>query len=1119
MTLIPITNSNIEGDYKIKLLSPIRISKTKSILFFLFCLATLGFFALIAKWSKRFKRFFLYKDCFLHDASAMAILTVGDSFDMVPLLVEQYDKTKKLSFCFRLLKYHYVEDQGYFAPLDFNEVKVKFEDILVKFSNGIDQETHKMHMVKFGQNLKMIPIPTMLEYVFNELTTPFSILQYFSALVWILENTYIYAIILLSVSVVLIIVSYFFVRSSQKKIQELAFFDLKVKIFREGNITSFKEISSTELVPGDIFALENKMKLPCDVILISGEVIINESMLTGESTPIPKFPINSSPDSIFDYETKKRHIIFEGTNVLQLKAQNPNKFVFALAVRTAFTSLKGQMIRSILFPQKTEDKFFKQAMKFLILYLFFNLALYFEMLGIMIKYSISASLCLLRFADTLIGVFPPALNVYFQFPVNFSLYRLKNKGVLGLQPQKMREGGRIKICCFDKTGTLTENGMDVYGYFEYKDQSMKMIYSNQVQEDEVSEILIFKLMATCHNVYLIDGELMGDILEIKMLEFSRWKLIPCEKENIIFYVKSPKEKSLEVCKIFEFESEFQCMSSIVYDREQKITYSFTKGAPEKILKICNKNSIPSNYLTIMENLAIQGFRILALAYRIIDFDEKTLKILNREDLEENLNFLGFLILENKMKSDTAEVMKRLRNADLSLKIISGDNPLTTIQAAKESKIISKDKSVILVEISDDAENKITTKEILPQKSEGFSPEISFQKMKLGQGLPKKSSESLIKMEEMEMRSFMANGNDERSKDIENLAVLYFGKNDFEFAITGAFYNLITTTKLLSQTDNSLLQKILLRTKVFARIKPDQKGYIVESIRNFSKMGVAMVGDGANDCQALKKADVGISFTQADASFAAPFTSIDNSISCLEKVLLEGRACLTCFVDVFIYTECFNFILIIANVILVHNISHSNDFQDIVYVFAITVPMTLFFGLSSPEKHLTHHFPDYNMFGFFNSFLTYFLMVMTGLTMAACYILLINQDFYIFKIYYTNDNFGDSNPENTVIHYGCVYFLTCYPLIILSSSPFKERVYKNHGIMVWFIINFTYWVVSNFVYDSSLPDFMLLDFDVNFKGKFFVIYMFGLAFAAGFVEILRKMKLKLKSRNLIGNENF
>ena len=97
----------------------------------------------------------------------MAILTVGDSFDMVPLLVEQYDKTKKLSFCFRLLKYHYVEDQGYFAPLDFNEVKVKFEDILVKFSNGIDQETHKMHMVKFGQNLKMIPIPTMLEYVFN----------------------------------------------------------------------------------------------------------------------------------------------------------------------------------------------------------------------------------------------------------------------------------------------------------------------------------------------------------------------------------------------------------------------------------------------------------------------------------------------------------------------------------------------------------------------------------------------------------------------------------------------------------------------------------------------------------------------------------------------------------------------------------------------------------------------------------------------------------------------------------------------------------------------------------------------------------------------------------------
>lgn len=51
----------------------------------------------------------------------------------------------------------------------------------------------------------------------------------------------------------------------------------------------------------------------------------------------------------------------------------------------------------------------------------------------------------------------------------------------------------------------------------------------------------------------------------------------------------------------------------------------------------------------------------------------------------------------------------------------------------------------------------------------------------------------------------------------------------------------------------------------------------------------MVGDGANDCAAIREADVGISFSQTDAAISAPFISKDPSISCVEKVLLEGRA--------------------------------------------------------------------------------------------------------------------------------------------------------------------------------------------------------------------------------------
>ena len=53
----------------------------------------------------------------------------------------------------------------------------------------------------------------------------------------------------------------------------------------------------------------------------------------------------------------------------------------------------------------------------------------------------------------------------------------------------------------------------------------------------------------------------------------------------------------------------------------------------------------------------------------------------------------------------------------------------------------------------------------------------------------------------------------------------------------------------------------------------------------------MCGDGANDCNALKTADVGLSLSEAEASIAAPFTSSIPDISCVVILLREGRCAL------------------------------------------------------------------------------------------------------------------------------------------------------------------------------------------------------------------------------------
>lgn len=72
------------------------------------------------------------------------------------------------------------------------------------------------------------------------------------------------------------------------------------------------------------------------------------------------------------------------------------------------------------------------------------------------------------------------------------------------------------------------------------------------------------------------------------------------------------------------------------------------------------------------------------------------------------------------------------------------------------------------------------------------------------------------------------------------------------------------------------------------MRPEQKSDVIWLIQ-YAGNSVAMVGDGANDCSAIKQSDVGISFVEGDGAFAAPFSSISPSLKCVENVLNEGRA--------------------------------------------------------------------------------------------------------------------------------------------------------------------------------------------------------------------------------------
>ena len=75
-----------------------------------------------------------------------------------------------------------------------------------------------------------------------------------------------------------------------------------------------------ELVPGDIIEVPNNMILPCDLIILTGSAIMNESMLTGESVPIIKTALPYT-DDIFNFQTDSKYILYSGSKVITTRKQ------------------------------------------------------------------------------------------------------------------------------------------------------------------------------------------------------------------------------------------------------------------------------------------------------------------------------------------------------------------------------------------------------------------------------------------------------------------------------------------------------------------------------------------------------------------------------------------------------------------------------------------------------------------------------------------------------------------------------------------------------------------------------------------------------------------------------
>jgi magnesium-transporting ATPase (P-type) len=105
--------------------------------------------------------------------------------------------------------------------------------------------------------------------------------------------------------------------------------------------------------------------------------------------------------------------------------------------------------------------------------------------------------------------------------------RLQAKNIFCIAPRSINVSGSIDCVCFDKTGTLTEDGLDMYGVVPKTVTNSLQIPLKQIERLPFEHLLFG--MVTCHSITIMNNQLKGDPLDLKMFESTGWKL---EEANV-----------------------------------------------------------------------------------------------------------------------------------------------------------------------------------------------------------------------------------------------------------------------------------------------------------------------------------------------------------------------------------------------------------------------------------------------------------------------------------------------------------------------------------------------------------------------------------------------------------
>jgi len=486
-----------------------------------------------------------------------------------------------------------------------------------------------------------------------------------------------------------------------------------VEVCRQNRIN---QIAAADLVPGDVIILSEGGKIPADVRIVEAEsLMVNNSPLTGESAAI-----RISPQALDKTLEECENIGFAGCTAVKGTGR---AVVFATGLRTRFGRIANlsQTIRHTSSPLEREVSHMVRVLTVIACTMGSGFFLY----GVLSGKPLWVNLVFMM--GIIVANVPEGLLPTLTLALAMGSLRMAKKKVLVTSLNAVASLGSVHVICTDKTGTLTLNRLTITRMVEPRGGEAM----TPAQEQKLA------MLALCtSDVRQSAEQLLGDPLDVAVAE--KW---------IGLGLGDLAGAQQEVMRTFAFDVERRRSAGIVNHGEQRLFV--VKGAFEAIRPLvvtvgaAGASEKPDQKTplaqqldaseTIMQQLAAQGLRVIAVAYRLLAAQEGVTDPTDddaTDSLERDLILAGFIGIEDPVRPEVPQAVAKCHRAGIDVMMITGDHPATALAVAAKAGIVAAGETAHL---TGDQLKTLTVAALTEQLQQGirvFARTTPEQKMKI-----------------------------------------------------------------------------------------------------------------------------------------------------------------------------------------------------------------------------------------------------------------------------------------------------------------------------------------------------------------------------------------------------